>query len=300
MVGDSSLFYFLSAAGFGYAAWLARRPKPKGTAAQKIKDARQKLLGDPNNPERIEKARLRALKFRYAGMDEAHVLIASIICAVLFFGIYVFFSRSIIVGAIYALFGYQIPNLVVDVMSTVNVSKGFGQIADMISSFTDARELKMTISASLSAAGRAVTGPPLGDDIRTCLRRISMDASEERESLRQLGIEVNNHHLVNFADLIQEVKKSGVEDSEPFRMLDWVIQEEDKLQEELYQAIMAYMVFLAIFSLVNLASIPLIYFAYHSVWAIMVGIPILMYVNAGAGLLMMKGIRDYATKRVVV
>ncbi|MFZ5590601.1 MAG: hypothetical protein ACOY81_02165 [Bacillota bacterium] len=292
--------YLASTMGFAVAAWLALRPEPDKTVTQRLKVARRRVFGDPNSPEQIEKARKWALKLRYAGMNEIHIRLACIACAVLFFAVYLFFSRSLVVAMLYVVFGWQIPLLVVDVAAMANESKGFGQIADMISAFTDARELKMTVGSALSAAGRAVSGPPLGDDITRCLRSISLDASRDHDILRLLGREIGNPHLVNFADLIQQVKKSGVEDPRPFRMLDWVIQEEDKLQEELRQAIMSYMVFLAIFSLANLMAIPVLYFSLRDLWATLVGMPVLMYIAAGSALLMMKGIRDYATKRVLI
>ena len=292
--------YLLTALGPAAGVWLALRPKPRETARQRLKTARRRLFGDPNDPARIEKARKRALKFKYAGMNETRVQMVCYACAVLFFGIYVYFSQNIIVAILYAFFGYQIPLLVVDIASTVNESRGFGQIADFISAFTDAREMKMTINDSLSAAGRAVKGPPLENDIKICLRKISLDSAAEQENLKVLGREINNHHLVNFADLVEQIKKSGVEDPKPFRMQDWVIQEEERLQEEFTQAIMAYMFFLAIFCVANLFSIPVMYFAAHPVWVTLTGMPVLMYLTAASGLFMMKGIRDYATKRVVI
>ncbi len=257
------------------------------------------FYGDQSTPEGQEKRRQWELKLKYSGFPELHVRLASLILAAVFFALYLDFSLNLLVAIAYAFFGLQIPYLVLEAAAAVQENAAVTQTASFISAFTDGLEMKLTVNTALSNAGKAVAGPPVGEDIRQTLHQIRM-GGRERESLRSLGERLGNHHLINFGDVAGEVKRSGADDPAPFRLLEWVTQEEEKLQSEFLAEIMISVIFLAIVAGINLVALPALKFGFYSTWVTLVSIKWLLFVLPAGALVLLWGIRSYATRRVML
>ena len=298
------LFYLMGGGGFLAAVYLSKK---EAELKAKLRAARTGakttvmhwFYGDSSTSEGQEKRRQWEMKLKYSGFSELHVRLASLILAVVFFSLYLSFSLNLLVAIAYAFFGLQIPYLIMEAVSAVQENAAVTQTASFISAFTDGLEMKLTVNAALSNAGKAVTGPPVGEDIRQTLHQIRM-GSRERESLRALGERLGNHHLVNFGDVVGEVKRSGADDPAPFRLLEWVTNEEEKLQSEFLAEVMISVIFLAIIAVINLAALPMLKFSFHSTWVMLIGIKWLLFLLPAGALVLFWGIRSYATRRVML
>ena len=298
------IFYLLAGGGLFAAVWLSKREEEvrtrmKHAGARARTSVRRWFYGDPNTLEGKEKRRLWELKLKYAGFGELPVRLASLILAAAFFSLYLDFSLSLPVAVAYAFFGLQLPYLLLETVAAAKENVAVTQTASFISAFTDGLEMKLTVNTALANAGKAVSGPPVGDNIREILHQIKM-GGRERDSLRALGIKIGNHHLVNFGDVVGQVKRSGADDPTPFRLLEWVTQEEEKLQSEFLGEVMVSVIFLSIVSFLNLAALPALKFGFHSTWVTLVNIKWLLFVFPTGALILLWGIRSYATRRVVI
>ncbi|MDA8334387.1 MAG: hypothetical protein M0Z41_05215 [Peptococcaceae bacterium] len=300
------LFDLLAGGGLFAAVWLFLRPEGVGVKlrAGRIRAAATASVmrwfyGDPDTPGGQEKRRVWALKLKYSGLRELHVRLASLALAVIFFSMYLDFSLSVPAALAYGLIGSQLPYILVESLAAARESMAVTQTASFISAFTDGLEMKMTVNDALSNAGKTVSGPPVGGDIRETLHQIKM-GGYEKESLRALGERLGNRHLVNFGDVVGQVKRSGADDPTPFRLLEWVTQEEEKLQSEFVGEVMVAVIFLGIMAVMNLLALPVLKYAFHQTWVQIISIKWLLFCLPIGALALLWGIRSYATRRVAI
>lgn len=302
----SVIFYLMATGGLCAAVWLKIRPEGDSvrTRVDKIRArARVSVMhwfyGDPNTSAGQEKRRAWELKVKYSGLNELYVRVASLVLAVVFFSLYMDFSLSILVAMAYAFIGSQLPYVLMEMLSAARESMAITQTASFISAFTDGLEMKLTVNGALTNAGKTVSGPPVGSDIKETLHQIKM-GGHEKETLCALGLKIGNRHLVNFGDVVGQVKKSGADDPTPFRLLEWVTQEEEKLQSEFVGEVMVAVIFLTIMIIGNAIALPVLKYAFHQTWVEIIAVKGLLFCFPMGALILLWGIRSYATRRISI